>query len=88
MAAFTTNTATTPIKPSAFIARITTRIADITGAITARRAAVKGLRGLDARHLRDVGLTESDVYNASVMPLGQDAADALHRASLGRSGNW
>ena len=54
----------------------------------ARRAQSDALRQLRDRDLKDIGLIDNDISVASHLPLGSDAVAALHRASLGRSGNW
>lgn len=54
----------------------------------ARRVQSDALRQLKDRDLKDIGLIDNDISAASHLPLGSDAAAALHRASLGRSGNW
>ena len=46
------------------------------------RRNLRQLSTLDADSLRDLGLTESDVRRALSMPLSQDAATELRRASL------
>ena len=52
----------------------------------APRAQSDALRQLKDRDLKDIGLIDNDISAASHLPLSSDAA--LHRASLGRSGNW
>ena len=54
----------------------------------ARRAIARGLAPLDARKLRDIGLTGAERDAALGAPLSQDAADRLTLASLGRAGRW
>ena len=54
----------------------------------ARRAQSTALRQLKDRDLQDIGLIGNDITAASHLPLSSDAAAALHRASLHRSGNW
>ena len=53
-----------------------------------RRAQSDALRQLKDRDLKDIGLIDNDISAASHLPLGSDAAAALHRACLHRSGNW
>lgn len=53
-----------------------------------RQSDARALRQLDARDLKDIGLTKHDITAAHGNPLSIDASDALHRTSLQRSGNW
>ena len=53
-----------------------------------RQSDARALRELDARDLKDIGLTENDLTAAHSMPLSIDASDALHRTSLQRCRNW
>ena len=53
-----------------------------------RRVQSAALHQLKDRDLKDIGLTDNDISAASHLPLSSDAAAALHRASLHRSGNW
>lgn len=54
----------------------------------ARRATATILGSLSPRDLRDIGLIPDDVTRAHGLPLSRNAAEALHRAAFGRSGNW
>lgn len=49
------------------------------------RRALQQLKSLSADGLRDLGLTHSDVRRALSLPLSQDAATELRRASLMRA---
>ena len=53
-----------------------------------RRSQTASLSRLKERDLRDIGLTENDISTVSHLPLDADAASALRRARLDRSGNW
>lgn len=55
---------------------------------TARRSNATALRRLKARDLRDIGLVRSDILAVHGLPGSANAADALRRKCLGRSGNW
>lgn len=54
----------------------------------ARRAQNASLHRLKDRDLRDIGITEHDIYAANNLPLSADAALALDRIRPIRSGNW
>lgn len=53
-----------------------------------RWSQTASLSRLKERDLRDIGLTENDISTVSQLPLEADAASALRRARLDRSGNW
>ena len=53
-----------------------------------RRVQSAALHQLKDRDLKDIGLIDNDISAARHLPLSSDAAAALHRASLHRSGNW
>lgn len=53
-----------------------------------RRAMARGLGGLSAARLRDIGLTGADVEAACADSIGMPASLALTRAAEGRVSNW
>ena len=86
-----TITSHSPVATISFISwprRISNRILFLIVELRVRRAQTKSLSRLSSRELRDAGLIESDIHAANNLPIGSDAAIALHRASRGRLGNW
>ena len=82
----------TPAKTPATLDLIRTplvrRLLDRIAEAQSRTALRRGLGGLSARYLRDVGLTEHDVMSIRPLPLSCDAQAHLARRVRMRSTNW
>lgn len=63
-------------RPATKISKITAKILNLAIAFRNRRALL-ALGGWDARQLKDIGLTRSDVCNALSHPVGDDPAAIL-----------
>lgn len=63
-------------RPTTTIAKIATKVSRLVIAFRNRRA-LRALSGWDARQLKDIGLTRSDVGNALSHPVGEDPAAIL-----------
>ena len=48
----------------------------------------KELGGLSARYLRDIGLTEQDIFSIGDYPLSRDSAEKLKQIARQRASNW
>ena len=88
MTSFTTDIFTPSRNKKTATRALWLRLIDGINELRRRQSDARALRELDARKLKDIGLTENDVTAAHNMPLSIDASDALHRTSLQRSRNW
>lgn len=88
MTSFTNNLSTPAIQSRQTPRRLMQMICSRIIELRTRRAQSAALHQLKDRDLKDIGLIDNDISNVSHLPLSSNAAAALHRASLHRSGNW